>query len=512
MYPTKINKPLGEWLCPRRGQGRPGPLGVRHSPFTIHHFPSGVTLIEMMIVLFIISMLAVAALRALPGEDQRVREAARMVDGYLGAARHRAMEIGRPVGVIFKRFANRPDACTTLQQCEVPPSYAGEETNAVVKVQNWTFRPDNFTYRMDGLIVLKLYLRANSSGGAVTVRDFSNNLLRRGDLVQLNGQGPYFKIGYDDPSMRRMPVANNMNPPTAPVLYDIPEDPKGYLDFTVASRPSGDPPLKDDNYDNWVDNYVLTLFLDSYTVQTLPWPEFRYGGVSNAVAFNVLRQPGGESFATKSAASPLQLPANTAVDLAFSGMGSAVNGIYFARRMRGTSAELMDTTSSVMVIYSSTGAVDCVYCYQGSAYGARPATGPIYLLVGRFDRVPILLPDPNANRKPQVDHFEALPQIPAEEQYPNWADPKNMWLVIQPQTGFISATEMFPIDRAGIDWTRTDPILWPGPPSQVYIPSWPYVPGPWYPSTPPKDDGKDWQTAIELSRTFAREAQAVGGR
>ena len=63
-----------------------------------------------------------------PAEERRVREAARAVNVYISSARNRAIEIGRPCGVIFRRAngTNFPTASTVLDQCEVPPTYAGD--------------------------------------------------------------------------------------------------------------------------------------------------------------------------------------------------------------------------------------------------------------------------------------------------------------------------------------------------------------------------------------------------
>ena len=58
----------------------------------------------MLIVISIIMILTVVTLKAIqPTGDRRVREAAREVNVYISSARNRAIEIGRPCGVIFHR-------------------------------------------------------------------------------------------------------------------------------------------------------------------------------------------------------------------------------------------------------------------------------------------------------------------------------------------------------------------------------------------------------------------------
>lgn len=82
--------------------------------------PRAFTLIEMLIVISIMMILAVAAANMMgPSMDgRRVREAARALNVYLSSARNRAMEIGRPCGVTLRRL-NNTSAVMTLDQCEV---------------------------------------------------------------------------------------------------------------------------------------------------------------------------------------------------------------------------------------------------------------------------------------------------------------------------------------------------------------------------------------------------------
>ena len=112
---------------------------VHPSSFILHPFRRGVTLVEMLIVISIIVILTAASLKLIaPADDRRVREAARAVNVYISSARSRAIEIGRPCGVIFRRATgtNFPTASTVLDQCEVPPPYAGDTTDAVVSANN----------------------------------------------------------------------------------------------------------------------------------------------------------------------------------------------------------------------------------------------------------------------------------------------------------------------------------------------------------------------------------------
>ncbi len=68
-------------------------------------------------------------------EGRRIREGARTVNVYLSAARNRAVEIGRPVGLIFDRDPNLADASIVMRQAEVPPPYAGDWEDSRLAIQ-----------------------------------------------------------------------------------------------------------------------------------------------------------------------------------------------------------------------------------------------------------------------------------------------------------------------------------------------------------------------------------------
>ena len=95
-------------------------------------------------------------------DGRRAREAARSVNVYLASARNRAMETGRDCGVILHRRS--PRACLpplSIDQVEVPPTFAGQNIGAVVRVQDWTGRDRYWT---DGSTIL-LVQRATPGGG-----------------------------------------------------------------------------------------------------------------------------------------------------------------------------------------------------------------------------------------------------------------------------------------------------------------------------------------------------------
>ena len=134
----------------------------------------------MLIVVSIMMLLVVAAATTFrpATESRRIREAARAINVYLSSARNRAMETGRPCGVMLRRFAvstTPPVGCVmTLDQCEVPPCYCGDTEQSTARVQ--------------------YDATANEIIATLCTSDSPDNLLRNLDLIQFNYQGPCYSI------------------------------------------------------------------------------------------------------------------------------------------------------------------------------------------------------------------------------------------------------------------------------------------------------------------------------
>ncbi len=272
--------PAGRWWEP---QGRRVRDCARNGAFT---------LIELLVVISImVIMMGLAATLMRPDlEGRRAREAARVLNVYIASARNRALEIGRPVGVVFHRLPNpngtpsAVPAALSMDQVEVPPPFAGLGTSAAVQVIDVTLMSNGSYYWPNpnnptgpGYTVLKVRVR-------FATPDFAANLVHPGDLMQLGGQGPYYTIVPDtSPNAGSLPLSGQ------------------YQNYTSCSQQGQDPSsfnffpqglTADSNANAWVGNYWLTLRLDPNYAQQTPWPKnpSAWPESEEPVSFSILRQ------------------------------------------------------------------------------------------------------------------------------------------------------------------------------------------------------------------------------
>jgi len=370
----------------------------------------GVTLVELLVVIGIMLILAtitIPAMRTLT-EGRRVREAARAINVYFGRARSRAVESGRPCGVMLERLERQPDACVVLRQAEVPPPYSGDMLGAKLWVRQ---RPDTAP-----LLLL-----------SVPVGALADNLVRRGDSVQLNNQGPWYTIvDYPEPS------GSDLDFPVHPATQ--------FIDFSGSTTGTT---IEDTDGDGWIDSHYLAIRLSSHGVAALPWtaPFASPDPVADAYPFQILRQP------VASAGAPLQLSRGAVIDLAASGPD------------RQRPFQLVDPSAPdnppanplplplplaprdarswpVFIMFSPNESIDSVYHYQlsydssgnvtGGGYVGRRVVEPIHLLVGKWERIP---------QQPGLGSQ-------TDDGLLNYQDATNLWLAINPQTGLVTVAEL----------------------------------------------------------------------
>ncbi len=370
-----------------------------------------VTLVELLVVVTIMLLLAAFAIPTIRPmtEGRRIREAARAIDVYLTQAKTRALVVQRPVGVVLERFQQvdtsgtslyLDDTCTVLRMVEIPPPYAGDFTDSRLRVQNWTYMNNGttpHTYYNSGSInyfVIKIALPSACLSG---------RLLKRGDKVRFNFQGPMFTL-VDDP----------WDTDASSDGADIPVDVDGYIDFDTAN----------------INTQVLTAIAPVGQLGGLSWPLVPDSTVdptrltyssrpvwSADLTFQFFRQP------EPSPGDPLRLPKNTVIDLADSGYYPALAGppdafdCITATDQRGP-----------MILFAPNGAISHVYHWDSATanYGATSVMNPIFLMVGKWERTGL-----NADGTSYAD-----------DGLHNWQDASNLWISIGPQNGFVTTAEV----------------------------------------------------------------------
>ena len=343
--------------------------------------PRGVTLVELLVVITImLILLAVMVPRLRPMmEQRRMREAARTVSVFFGAARSRALETGRPVGVAIERLKIQPDAAVTLRMVEEPPLYAGDVIGARVRVR-----------RLGATNRFQVLFASPADVAAMLTQVVPVHV---GDLVRFEYQAvPYRVLGLD------MDLDGNPDGDSD----DIVGDP----DFAVGSNP-----------------VVMLVELDPAegvvpawpaATPNAPWPPQGNGVGSRRLAFQITRRP------EPTAAAPVRLPGRTVIDLTASGTDSmALNppppGFVPVDKDAGTAG--VQDPSPVIVMFNPDGRVSSVY-YQDTP---SAVTEVLYFLVGRWERMPAESGGPPL----------------AEDGLYNPQDITNFWIVINPNTGLV---------------------------------------------------------------------------
>ncbi len=178
----------------------------------------GFTLVELLVVIVImVLLLAVAVpLMRLGLEDQEIREVTRQLNAQMALAKSMAAEKGRPVGVMFQRKAGEPEQCIEIFVVEVPPPYSGDFAVSRVLV--------NAASPPGGIGTAGTVQFDSATCGQIA------SLVRDGDLIRFNYQGPYYRLTYDP----AMPYTAQITHPTAPA----PQVGPGGVPFQILRQPT----------------------------------------------------------------------------------------------------------------------------------------------------------------------------------------------------------------------------------------------------------------------------------
>jgi type II secretory pathway pseudopilin PulG len=399
------------------------------------HMTAAFTIMELLIVMAILIAVTAAAIPVLAPavQGRKSREASRLVTSFIAQARTKAIELGRPVGVMFERMESNRLACNRLSMVEVPPLFSGETTQATCSavfsgVTTTNFTPpapplnptmlgvgqplDSTKYEFISVLsVQPAPTTVNAGAPAINATAQAGFLSGShvGDRIRLgpNQDWEFELIGPDggvwEGASGPLPdnVLDDVDSTTRPIFV--------YYARRPLSGGSGTP--------TWL------------STTGMPTTPAEYG----KIPFEVLRQPQRTSVGT------LQLPEGTCIDLYWS--GGETNGVAMLSGTTWSSADFLDNP---ILLFSPTGAVDSVYL-AGTRY---PVSANLYLLVGR--------PDGMAFTYQGGSSISQLNDRGDKKHVENLVDLNNQWVTVAPATGRVVALENTAYkDSAGI--AQNDP-------------------------------------------------------
>ncbi len=353
----------------------------------------GITLLELLVVMLIILMVTAAAIPVIAPamQNRQMRESTRLVTSFMGAAKARAVQTGRPVGVVIERFNGQPFALQ-MAQVEVPPPYSGDIIGSKATVADLAV----------GSLSAGTDQRRIDAGWpffqwfSVTIdpAEFNHRLIRVGDTIQLGGQGPIYTIfGPDAPVATADGVVDNA---TLEVAYVSPTNFAGKVQFP------------------WLN------------AAPLPTPQ--------PTTYQVFRQP------VRTSSPPLQLPEGIVFDLSISGSGAMLFNTQVYTDPIGTlPVPAPIVRFDPQIIFSPSGRVEWVTNNAGQLM--RP-TDPIFLLLGRRE----LMFDVASRGTDARDIVFQNLSAPAPIATPTDRMPpvQNFWVVVGHQTGQVNTSEVAP--------------------------------------------------------------------
>jgi len=406
-------------------------------PSTLDPRPSGMTLIELLMVIIILTMIVAAAIPLLSpsNDDRRMREAARTLNTYITGAQSRAISLHRPYGVALKRLShdtkrnksgdlqNDNGVCLEVFYVEQASPYSGFDVNSRACVALYP----NPGLKQIGLALIRFVTHGTANAPSQDSLPvgwdadlFPSGTLRPGDVIEINGTR--FELLYDIQSAGNVTLDSN-----GYYYYGFSNS---RIAAKIVARPLNDsgqqinPRYDDDG------NEIGAKKPSPAPYWTAPAP------------YKVLRQP------TPASDEPYQLPEGTAIDLRASGVGS--DDFFYVQGMN-------DNSDGILVMFTPEGRVQRVTYSQlpsnsstESTMFDKPVVDNIFLLVGRRENVP---PAPTSDPTLQSASIRAATtdEQKAKLREPiNWLSGTSRWIVIGPQSGRIATIDNAFVDLGGI--------------------------------------------------------------
>lgn len=410
--------------------------------------PFGLTLLELLIVIVILTTLVAAAIPLMsPASDaRRIREASRGLNTYISSAQAKAVRTGRPVGIYLKRLsvdtgspADRP-VCVEVYQVEQPPPFAGFSETSMARValdvDGGQFRPNQ--------VVIQFVVRGNaeqpSADGLPLGWDREGippAFLRLGDVIQIGDQ----RYEFID---RTHPIDADID---ANGFYLAQNSSTSQPRYSLIARPLNDTgKTLNVVYDNNGNRLPATLPPGTAALSET-WTE--------PARYKILRQP------MLTSAEPLQLPDGTAIDLTAS--GAPVRVYPLAGRLPRMTGALhtppsqsnpgqyevvnpIDNDDPIIVMFTPEGTIERLRMRLDP--GIDPAVNAVemfnepindnfFLLIGLRANIPSEIAD-----YASTFSLASAPEELAEGRTKvNWLNLESRWVVIGAQTGTVATVE-----------------------------------------------------------------------
>lgn len=355
----------------------------------------GFTLVELLVVLFILVMLATIALPTVRSVllDQKYARAARSIASYLDVARNRAIAEQREVGVLFERLSTVPmdtdgaidrlgrATSIRLRQLTGVPPYSGESGDARAMLQRQTSTIRDFDW-------------STVPGINEAAFDAADN-----QLLAISAQLIEQAIAAGDPSIsEHAPIRERV---------DRLELPGGKVVPILQISITGDIVFVRFDLRHVSDQAGTFIYPSGARRQLTP---------SQRVKYRIHRSP------ALSSSGALTLPRGAVVDLNYSGVGLAGN--QFAPPNDEAIA------NPIAVIFGPDGRVSRISNALGNLL--MPAS-QLYFCLGDFGGV---RPD--------------APLAATGRDRANIARPKSSWIVVNNQTGRVSVSPLIPVNAANM--------------------------------------------------------------
>ncbi len=411
---------------------------------------TGITLIELLIVIVILTTLVAAAIPILSpsSNDRRIREASRAINTYITAAQTKAMELRRPVGVALKKLsadtgnADDKGVCLELYQVEQPPAFSGFDETSAVRISLDQATPNQV--RIQFVRRGNMDKRKQDQLPDGWDRDeIPPGVFRWGDRIKVAGNLYRFSDTTPDLDPSGFYQANSGEPDG--VLFAQVENDSGQMRSFVFDHTGYLVKLQ-----LLTMNGVPRLTLIRYGVDTQitgqPPPPFW----TTPTSYKILRQPSPTS------AEPYQLPEGIAIDLRASGDSRDV----YHNAEHQQSEDRNNNHTPIMIMFTPEGTVHRVVLNVGpdlsdlSGFSdeiiSDPVVSSIFLLIGPRENIPVTqLTSDNTLKQVGINQLTNT-ELEELKTSINWLNPESRWVTIGAQSGRVVSTENAFVDPSAV--------------------------------------------------------------